>query len=73
MQYWRESPNEVDFVLNDGNRLLAIEVKSGKTFAKPKGLERFSGQYRYARTLIVGEGEVPLAEFLSHPAKHWLE
>ncbi|MDO9619680.1 MAG: ATP-binding protein [Pseudomonas sp.] len=73
VQYWRESPDEVDFVLHDGKGLLAIEVKSGKTFAKPKGLERFSSHYPHARTLIVGEGGVALAEFLTQPARYWLE
>lgn len=73
VQYWRESPDEVDFVLHDGNRLLAIEVKSSKTFAKPKGLERFSSHYRHARTLVVGEGGVALTEFLTQPARYWLE
>jgi hypothetical protein len=73
VQYWRESPNEVDFVLNDGRRLLAIEVKSGSTYATPKGLSVFAGKYQQAQQLIVGEGGIPLAEFLSHPAKHWLE
>src|SRR5690606_36308351 len=73
VQYWRESPEEVDFVLHDGNRLAAIEVKSSKVFAKPKGLERFSNQYKHACTLIVGEGGISLAEFLTQPAKHWLE
>lgn len=73
VQYWRESPDEVDFVLNDGHRLLAIEVKSGRTYATPKGLGIFVGKYQKARQLIVGEGGIPLAEFLSHPAKRWLE
>ncbi len=73
VQYWRESPHEVDFVLTNGRKILAIEVKSGAKFATPKGLEVFSGKYQEARTMIVGEGGVPLAEFLSYPAEHWLE
>lgn len=73
VQYWRESPNEVDFVLNDGRRLLAIEVKSGSTYATPKGLSVFAGKYQQAQQLIVGEGGIPLAEFLAYPARHWLE
>jgi hypothetical protein len=52
---------------------LAIEVKSGKSYATPKGLSIFVDKYQQARQLIVGEGGIPLAEFLSHPAKHWLE
>lgn len=71
--YWRESPNEVDFVLTNGRKILAIEVKSGAKFAAPKGLEVFVGKFKEAQTLIVGEGGVALSEFLSHPAEYWLE
>jgi predicted AAA+ superfamily ATPase len=73
VQYWRESPDEVDFVLTNGRKLLAIEVKSGAKYALPKGLEVFSAKFRDARRLIVGEGGVPLPEFLSCPADEWLE
>ncbi len=71
--YWRESPNEVDFVLTDGRRLAAIEVKSGATFAAPKGLGAFAEQFKQARQIVVGEGGIPLAEFMSRPAEDWLE
>lgn len=73
VQYWRESPDEVDFVLSTGRRLVAIEVKSGTGFATPKGLEVFAGKFKNARRLLVGEGGIPLAEFLSRPAEDWLE
>ena len=73
VQYWRESPDEVDFVLSDGRRLLAIEVKSGTSYAAPKGLAVFAGKYPQARQLIVGEGGTSLAEFLAQPAGYWLE
>lgn len=73
VQYWRESPDEVDFVLTNGRKLVAIEVKSGTSFAPPKGLSVFAGKYIEARQLIIGEGGVPLAEFLSRPTEEWLE
>lgn len=72
VQYWRESPDEVDFVLTNGRRLLAIEVKSGAKYATPKGLDVFSAKFREAKRLIVGEGGVPLQEFLSRSASEWL-
>lgn len=71
--YWRESPNEVDFVLTDGRRLAAIEVKSGATFAAPKGLGAFAEKFKQARQIVVGEGGIPLAELMSRPAEDWLE
>ena len=73
VQYWRESPHEVDFVLTNGRKILAIEVKSGAKYAMPKGLAVFAGKFEAARTLIVGEGGIPLPEFLSRPADDWLE
>ena len=73
VQYWRESPDEVDFVLTNSQKLVAIEVKGGKNFARPVGLSVFNDRYKKARQLIVGEGGVPLAEFLSRPAEDWLE
>lgn len=73
VQYWRESPDEVDFVLSNSRKLVAIEVKSGTGFARPKGLTVFTEKYSTARPLIVGEGGVPLVEFLSRPPVEWLE
>lgn len=73
IQYWRESPDEVDFVLTNGRQLVAIEVKSSAKYAPPKGLSVFTGKFKKARQLIIGEGGVSLPEFLSQPADDWLE
>ncbi len=73
VHYWREGGVEVDFVLHDGNKILAIEVKSGKTRGAIKGFENFLDEYSSARTLLVGADGVSLQEFLSYPATHWLE
>ncbi len=73
VQYWRESPDEVDFVLTNNRKLAAIEVKSGVKFTTPKGLDIFAGKFNGTRLLIVGEGGIPLTEFLSYPAGYWLE
>ncbi len=73
VQYWRESPDEVDFVLSDGRKLVAIEVKSGAKFSAPKGLSVFAGKFKEARPLIVGEGGIPLPEFLSRSSEEWLK
>ena len=73
VQYWRESPHEVDFVLSNRQEIVAIEIKSGSNFVVPKGLNQFTDKFNGAKQLIVGEGEISLAEFLSHPADGWLE
>jgi hypothetical protein len=71
--YWRERNYEVDFVLQHGQRILAVEVKSGRNKGSLAGLERFSSAFDTAPGLVVGTGGVPLAEFLDRPATEWLE
>jgi hypothetical protein len=72
LYYWRESPHEVDFVIECGSKLTAIEVKSGATSGHAGGLDLFEQNFGKCRKLLVGEGGVPLTEFLSYPAEHWL-
>lgn len=72
LHYWRHRHAEVDFVLEQGPDLLAIEVKSGAFRGSHSGLDAFRERYPRARTLLVGEGGVPLIEFLSEAAEHWL-
>lgn len=73
ISYWRESPHEVDFVISDALRLIAIEVKSGASTGKLTGLEAFTKCHPAAKPLLVGTGGVALTEFLSYPLAHWLE
>ena len=72
LYYWRYKNAEVDLVLEQGRHLLAIEVKSGPYRGAHTGLAAFRAKYRHARPLLVGEGGVPITEFLSEPAEHWL-
>ena len=71
--YWRDGQHEVDFVLRRGPRIVAIEVKSGPRRGSPSGLATFAERFRPHRSLLVGEGGVPLNEFLAAPAGHWFE
>jgi predicted AAA+ superfamily ATPase len=72
LYYWRDSPHEVDFVIERGKRLTAIEVKSGPASGHAGGLDVFAENFGKCRKLLVGEGGIPIAEFLSYPAEHWL-
>ncbi len=76
VKYWRDrrgrSVVEVDFVVQRGPRLLGIEVKTGVARDSLPGLEEFGRRFG-ARTLVVGEGGVPLDEFLSVHAGEWIE
>ena len=75
ISYWRESPHEVDFVLAQGQRVTAIEVKSGKSTGAMLGVKKFQTHFPHARSLVVGgntDCDVTVAELLSQPAAHWL-
>ena len=73
VHYWRDGLYEVDFVLKRGPHLVAIEVKSGPQPKSPRGLAAFAERFNPQRTLIVGEGRIPLNEFMTAPAARWLE
>ena len=71
VHYWRERNREVDFVLERGRELVAIEVKSGARRANVSGLAVLGERFGATRSLVVGEGGVPLSEFLAKPAPEW--
>lgn len=72
LYYWREDSYEVDYVLQRGPRTIAIEVKSG-TKMRLSGMERFIERFKPFKSLVVGEGGVPLNEFLTVPASSWFD
>ena len=73
LYYWRDGQFEVDFVLQRGPRTVAIEVKSGARRTALRGMDEFERRFRPVRSLVVGEGGIPLNEFLTVPAHHWFE
>jgi hypothetical protein len=62
--YWREKDNEVDYVLVRHNKMVAIEVKSGRRVMNA-GLPKFDNIYKPFRSLIVGSAGISTEEFLS--------
>lgn len=73
LAYWRDGSHEVDFVLQRGPRIIAIEVKSGAKPSTLRGMDVFKQRFRPYRSLLVGEGGIGLNEFLSVPANDWFE
>lgn len=59
--YWREDNEEVDFVLRRADKLLAIEVKSGKRQSN-SGLGTFRQMYNPQHSLVVGGQALPLED-----------
>jgi predicted AAA+ superfamily ATPase len=72
VSYWRERNQEVDFVLQQGKSIVAIEVKSGGHRESLPGMEAFARQFKPKRKLLVGGQGIALEEFLSKPTAHWL-
>lgn len=62
--YWRERTDEVDFVLRKKDRIVAIEVKSNAE-DNTAGLTKFKGLYHPHAALIVGDGGISPADFMS--------
>ena len=72
VQYWLDRNREVDFVLFAGESVTAIEVKSGRREALLPGIAAFAEAFPVKRQLLVGAQGIPLADFLTQPAAHWL-
>jgi predicted AAA+ superfamily ATPase len=64
LMYWREGVKEVDFVLQYGTKIIAIEIKSGKIKETIPGIESFSNIYKPFKKLMVGDGGIPIKNFL---------
>jgi len=73
LHYWRERNHEVDFVVQAGQRLVAIEVKSGRAPQAHPGMVAFVESFRPQRTLLVGGDGITLKDFLSQPVSHWVK
>ena len=71
LHYWRDGNQEVDFVVQNGRYLTAIEVKSGRAPLAHSGSAAFAKAHRAQRTLLVGGDGIPLEEFLLRPVAHW--
>lgn len=72
LHYWRDRDREVDFVVQAGRTLTAIEVKSGRAPQTHAGTAAFVQAFAPQRTLLVGGDGIALEEFLSRPVGHWL-
>ena len=65
--YWREGSDEVDFIIQSNQKVMAIEVKSNQK-RMTKGLQKFKEAFHPNQTLIIGESGFNPEEFLSiHP------
>lgn len=62
--YWRERNDEVDFIVESGEKSIAIEVKSGRR-GMNSGLPKFVEKFHPNHSFVVGTGGMRLEDFLS--------
>ena len=62
--YWRERNDEVDFVLKKKETIVALEVKSNAE-KNNTGLQKFKAMFNPKEVLVIGEGGLPVEEFLA--------
>lgn len=72
VSYWRDRNHEVDFVVQAGRRLTAIEVKSGRAPQAHAGMAAFAAQFKVHRKLLVGGDGIALEDFLARSVEHWV-
>ena len=71
--YWLNRNREVDFVLESGKTVVAIEVKSSKKEYTLQGMEDFCKSFDVKRQLLVGGQGVAIEEFLASPVEKWVK
>ncbi len=59
-------------MLQRGDALVAIEVKSGGRKETLPGIAAFDKANQPTAKLLVGGQGIPITEFLQAPASHWL-
>ncbi len=69
--YWWAGDREVDFVVETGRSLTAIEVKSGRVHGALSGMAEFEQRFHPTRKLLVGDDGIPIGDFLTKPVLHW--
>jgi len=63
VMYWRDRSVEVDFILKADDKIIALEVKSGRK-SNAKGLSTFTSKFKPQKTILVGTSGIPIEEFL---------
>jgi predicted AAA+ superfamily ATPase len=61
--YWNNSSYEVDYVIEKGDKIIALEVKSGHDTVN-KGLALFDKEFHPSGLFLIGTDGIPLSEFL---------
>ena len=71
LSYWRDKNREVDFVVEAGKKLFAVEVKSSRRRDALPGLAGFAQAEKRARPILIGDDGMSLQDALSLPVPEW--
>jgi predicted AAA+ superfamily ATPase len=63
VQYWKDSNYEVDYIITNGKKTIAIEVKT-LSLTKHSGMERFDKLHKPDKKLLINDGGISWQEFL---------
>ncbi len=72
LYYWREGDKEVDFVLQHGDKLTAIEVKTNNDDLKRSGMDEFVRNFKPSKVILVGPKGIALQDFITKPIAEWI-
>ena len=64
LYYWNENSKEVDFVLKYGEKIVALEVKSGVD-SQNEGMALFQEKFHPSLSLVIGTDGIPFEEFFT--------
>lgn len=64
LYYWNENSQEVDYIMQKGTKIVAIEVKSGKDSTN-NGMAIFNDKYKPTSLFTIGTDGIPISEFLN--------
>jgi hypothetical protein len=68
---WQDANQEVDCVLAEGDKVVAVEVKTSSRRRSLPGLDAFAREFTVQKKLPVGGQGIPLEEFLTTEAEAW--
>lgn len=70
--YWKQDNRFVDFVIRKGKSLVLVDVNSNQKGKNVQGIKLFTKLYNPTKVLIIGEGGIPIEEFLLGNLDDWL-
>jgi predicted AAA+ superfamily ATPase len=63
LHYWREQNEEVDFVIEQKEKIIGLEVKSGSTVSI-SGMIAFKNKFNPEKILLIENAGLPWQDFL---------